>query len=347
MGAYAYEDQTGKLPNYHKGVIRATAEKYPMLAMFDSKGVPIKNAIQQWRMDDAPGIVNPETASGKDKDSDTPSSNQGPLAKGTIQICTTDPWKVEDLAEITDQIGMPAGKQADYQQAKNAEQLARSINAVILSDQELQEEVKASGKKWRMRGMYGWLNAALQTTAGYEVDSNYMPAAYGDGGPTYVGTLAAWTEAIFKAQVQRAANTVRQNVSLLGLVGPSLKASASLFNVKTAVTSSTEGAVRSVNNPDLKKYVNKVDFFEVDGGTVQMLIMYDMLVTLSTGVASGKAANSGLFIDTAMWGMAWAKAIEHFPLTNGGGGEKGFHKAICLLKCLNPQGQFCNYSDAA
>jgi hypothetical protein len=121
----------------------------------------------------------------------------------------------------------------------------------------------------------------------------------------------------------------------------------SLFNVKAAVTQATEAAVRSVNTSDVKKYVNMVDFFETDHGTVQTVLVFDNLVDLATGLPSSKANSSGFFINSDMWATAWAKPIHHIDLANAGGGPRGFHKAIGILKCLNPQGQFCNYSEAA
>lgn len=340
MGAFAYESITGKLPNYHKSVIRASAQKYPLLAMFDAKGVQVREAIQQWRLEDAPGIVNPATLSGTDKTSGF-ASNMGPLQKATLEIFTSSPWMVEDLAEITDAIALNGAQNEAYQQAKNAEQLTRSINAVFLSNQELQEEDKGAQKPFKVRSIYAWLNAALQTVVGYEV-----PAAYQAAG-NYTGTLAAFTEQTFKDSVRLSAQQIREKVSLAGFVGGSLKEKMSLFNVKAAVTQATEASVRTVQTTDLKKYVNMVDFFETDHGTVQTVLVFDNLVDLSTGLASTKSNNSGFFINTDMWATAWAKPVHHIPLLDQGGGPRGFHKAIGILKCLNPQGQFCCYSEAS
>lgn len=340
MGAFAYEDVTGKLPNYHKAVVRATAQKYPILAMFDAKGVPVREAVQQWRLEDAPGITNPATLSGTDKTSGF-TSNQGPLQKATLEIFTSAPWMVEDLAEITDAIALTGAQNESKQQAFNAEQLMRSMNAVFLSNQELQEEVKAESKPFKVRSIYAWLNAALQTVAGYEVNAAYRAAG------NYTGTLAAFTEQTFKDCVRLSAQQVREKVSLAGFVGGSLKEKMSLFNVKAAVTQATEQAVRSVTAPDQKKYVNMVDFFETDHGTVQTVLVFDNLVDLATGLPSTKSNNSGFFINSDMWATAWAKPIHHIPLLDQGGGPRGFHKAIGLLKCLNPQGQFCCYSEAS
>jgi hypothetical protein len=340
MGAFAYESVTGKLPNYHKAAIRATAQKYPVLAMFDAKGVTVREAVQQWRLEDAPGIKNPATLSGTDKTSGF-TSNMGPLQKAVLEIFTSDPWMVEDLAEITDAIAMNGAQNEADQQRKNAESLNRSMNAVFLSDQELQEEDKGTNKPFKVRSIYAWLHATLQTVAGYQV-----PAAYQAAG-NYTGTLAAYTEQSFKDSVRLAAQQIREKVSLAGFVGGSLKEKMSLFNVKAAVTQATEAAVRSVNTSDVKKYVNMVDFFETDHGTVQTVLVFDNLVDLATGLPSAKSNNSGFFINSDMWATAWAKPIHHIDLVNQGGGPRGFHKAIGILKCLNPQGQFCNYSDAA
>jgi hypothetical protein len=340
MGAFAYEDITGKLPNYHKSVIRASAQKYPVMAMFDAKGVQVREAVQQWRLEDAPGIVNPATLSGTDKTSGF-ASNQGPLQKATLEIFTSNPWMVEDLAEITDSIGMNGAQNEAYQQAKNAEQLTRSMNAVFLSNQELQEEDKVANAPFKVRSIYAWLNAALQTVAGYGVNAAYQAAG------NYTGTLANFTEQSFKDCVRLSAQQVREKVSLAGFVGGSLKEKMSLFNVKAAVTQATEASVRTVNQNDVKKYVNMVDFFETDHGTVQTVLVFDNLVDLATGLASTKSNNSGFFINSDMWATAWAKPIHHIDLVNQGGGPRGFHKAIGILKCLNPQGQFCVYSDAA
>ncbi len=340
MGAFAYEDITGKLPNYHKSVIRASAAKYPMLALFDAKGVPVKEGVQQWRLGDAPTPAEPATMSGTDK-TGSYVSHQGPIQKACLEIFTTDPWKVDDMAEITDAIGMPADKNEAYQQAQNAEKLTRSINAAFLSAQELQEEDRGAGKPWKIRSMFAWLYSSLQTVAGYGVNSDYQPTG------NYDGTLAAYTEELFKTSVQAAAEQVRQRVSLTGHVGSGLKAKMSQFNVKAQMTAATEASVRTITSGDQKKYINMVDFFDVDAGTVQVVTAYDILLDMATGLPGTRSKNSGLFINTDMWCTGWAKPIFHFPLLDQGGGPRGFHKAIGILKCLNPQGQFCHYSLAS
>ena len=332
------KDMTGKDVDYLVGAQSAYANETPVMDLI-KQGRGQTQALQQWQIEGVAPYKQPATMEGTDQNGATVAYTR-PVLKAFWELFTSSPWKVSDLATFINTFAIKSGRHEADQQAKNAESFLQSVESVILSDQEMQEQDQAGGLTYLMRGMYGWLVPALQTV-------NVVPAAFM---PTtsmnHTGTLAAYTEAIFKAQVLAASRQVSRDVRLLMLAAPGLKAKMSAFNSVVPITAATETSIRRINSNDPTSLVEKVDFFQVDGGEVRTRITYRQLRDLTTGADSTRSDSSGVCIDPARWRLGWTMPMKHIPLVNAGGGDKGFHKGLATLQCLNSMGQWANYSTA-
>lgn len=337
MGALYEGDLVLKKPDYQAAVLNVVNLKAPFMLLLP-EGPTVKQMIGQWPVVGYGTHEDPTAAEGVDKTSGF-GSYVPDLLTGVAQIFASAGWKVTDLASLIDS-WQSARAGLGFQQAKDAENLVLSMEKLLLASRECQ--VASGAAKYQTRAVWNWLLNTAQAV--YPVPEALRPTS----AQRFTGTLAAYTESAFKAQVKAAFEQVDQDVDLVGFVGIALKTQMSSFGDKIPVTASTEAVRRQLASKITDERVkSKVDFFEYDGGSVKTIAMPRLLCDLAAGGAkTDYTTRSGVFLDMDKWNMQWLQRMKPLPLTDEGGGPRGYHKAIGRLCCKTPQGQFSAYISA-
>lgn len=330
-------DKPNRLPGYdwHNQIIKNVDDSCPFLTVLKNGPTPTEMK-GTWVVDEGLTTKNPSGLEGEDKTTGF-SFTVPQKMEGVCELFTSPGFMVTDLAQRfkTDWDKISPIARAISKDAKN---FAKSIEKVMLSSQECQ--IGSSSTKYLMRGAFAWLNTAAAGVSGVQD----IPAALRPGtdqiyGKTSGQTFAAYVESNLKDQLTAAYKKRGGRVDLFGYVGIDLKQKMSTWNEKIPTTANiTE--VKQVANP-ANKISLMVDTFEYDAGTLRTMVMDDMLCDMAseTLAATANTDKAGLFIDLSMWEMAWQMPITKFDLPDLGGGERGYHKAIARLNCLNPSWQ--------
>jgi len=129
-------------------------------------------------------------------------------------------------------------------------------------------------------------------------------------------------------------------VDLTAFVGIKLKSQMSSWAQKMETASGDLQSMQQYNlDAKEKKILRIVDFFEFDAGMVKTFAHWYMLHTEADGLASKYTPRSGLFIDLDMWELNFLQQPTSWTVEDKGGGPRGYHDAVYILKCLNPLGQ--------
>jgi len=65
----------------------------------------------------------------------------------------------------------------------------------------------------------------------------------------------------------------------------------------------------------------------------------------STGAATNFTTRSGVGVDLSMWEICFIDNPAKYDLEDKGGGPRGYHDEVYILKCLNPLGQVSVLTD--
>lgn len=248
----------------------------------------------------------------------------------------SDGWLVGKLANLTATAGVPVGKEKAFQATKDAIALAKKIERALLSTMDTQAEA-APTTAYRTRGALSWLSTTAQSVK--PVPAGFLP------GTQYTGALADLTSSAFELLLEQCSIEKNAPVDLLGVVGIKLKRRMSAWAQRDTETSSTASALQNFNiNASEKKLIQTVDVFEFDAGMVKTIPSWMIACDIDTGEATDYTTRSGVFVDTAMWELAFLQTPTTWENPDLGGGPRGWNDAVLIQKCLNPLGQFRVYS---
>jgi len=241
-------------------------------------------------------------------------------------------WMVTHFANLATVAGLPQGEKGK-QKAMAAMLLKFMIEGRLLSSEECSRD-NGSSTPNATRGVFKWLLNTAQAV--YPVDSAYRtPAAC-----RHTSAISGLTEAAFQTMVNAAFADRRGPVDLTGIVGTALKNIFDAWSVKAdAGASFATFPVRTwASKSEDRTVTNCVDVLRFSGGTIKL--MQSTFLRLDTaGAASNYTTRSGVFIDPAMWSLAYAEKPTNVDLTDDGGGPRGYAHATVGLKGLNPLGQ--------
>jgi hypothetical protein len=337
MAGVVEKDQVGKREDLSDILSCIVAEETPFTSMLKKEGKP-QNKVMNYQAKRYPdrafdGVMDDEDVSAYNE--------QAPRALLTA-VCQKfrEPWHVSDFADEAVVAGLPKGEKGE-QKAAALVNLKFAIEGRLLSNEECSLENGTSIAN-ETRGAIMWLSNTAQAT--YPVDSNFLtPAAC-----RHAAALSGLTEAAFQVMLG-AAWTKRRGVSVLdGFVGITLKR---LFDnwssLADAGASFATFPVRTfTQSADSKALIKVVDVLKFSEATVRLHPSAYIAKTSSTGADSAYTPNSGLFLDMAMWSLAWTRKPRMMDLEDRGAGPRGFADAILGLKCHNPLGQCLVYANS-
>jgi hypothetical protein len=335
MAGIYEKDQVGKREDLADILSCVVAEETPFTSMLAKEGKP-SNKIMNFQAKRYPDRAFAGVLDGADV---AAYNDQAPRALLTA-VCQkfVEPWMVSDFGDEAVIAGLPKGEKGE-QKAAALINLKFAIEARLLSATECSVD-NGSSVPNATRGAINWLLDTAQAT--YPVDSNFRtPAAC-----RYTGALASLTEAAFQ-NLLAAAWTSRRGAGVLdGFVGITLKR---VFDNWSSLTDAGSAfatfPVRTWNqNAESKALVKVIDILKFSEATVRLHPSAYIAKTVGTGADSAYTPRSGLFLDMAMWKLAWTRKPRLVDLEDKGGGPRGFADAILGLKCFNPLGQALVYA---
>jgi hypothetical protein len=241
-------------------------------------------------------------------------------------------YKVGDIAEQTQTHGVAPKKESAKQKADDGINLGIKMERQVLSNVDTRAEA-APNVTFRSRGMGSWLSATAQSVK--PVDSKYLlPTAC-----VYTGTLAAYDAEDLEAQLRAAATATRRMLNLTMPCGLALKQRMSLWLQKVPADASYTFLGATNQNAKDKELIQMVDTFRFDAGTVRTIPSFFLMCDETTGAPTAYTTRSGFGIDLKQWELCYFIKPELHELPDLGGGPRGFHKTMYLLKCKMPLGQ--------
>jgi hypothetical protein len=239
-------------------------------------------------------------------------------------------WMVSKKARVTRMHGVR--DQVAKQMRDDGLRLAFMIERQLLSN--VDTRAASAGVDERSRGVYSWLSPTAQGVL--PVNANYRPSS----SCLYSSAVASFAPSHMETMLAAAANAKRAPVDLVGYVGMTLKGQMSGWSQRQFANDSVARALQVFNiDASEKKLITVIDFFEFDAGTVKTIPTWNMMCAEADGATSDYTARSGAFLDMSMWELAWLQEPQHSENPDQGGGPRGFHDAMFILKGLNPLGQ--------
>ena len=329
-------DLVGKIPGYMQAVLDAVSEEAAFLAMVKHQPA-VKNKLAEWSVQLPKRRGDPTGTEGADKT--TGFEKRVPkLLRVYGQRVESDGWQVTDLAENTDTNVGAGAKEAARQKALDASAGLLAVQDLLLSTQETASSADAEDGKDRTRSVHRWLDSTEQAVL--PVDSSIRPTT----SMRYTSTLAAFTEAAFKAMLSAASEQVDKPVNLTGLVGIDLANTMAAWNILVPYSSNVQATPSVVSQASSGVMERKVSFFRWHDMEVKTIVQRRLYCDASSSNAkTAYTTRSGFFIDPGMWRIDWLEPWHHMPLLDQGGGPRGFHKGWCRLVCKNPMGQCTAY----
>jgi hypothetical protein len=240
-------------------------------------------------------------------------------------------WMVSQLANVTEAHGVGAKEKAK-QKADDATEFALMLEKQLLANVDTRAEA-GGGVTYRSRGAAYWLqNGAYGVKpieAGYRV-----PTAC-----DFTSPLDEFDAVDMEAMVEAAAIARKKPVDLVGYVGLKLKARMSSWAQRVTTVANVTELARTTLQPSDDKLKFSVNFFEFDGGMVKAIPSFYLGYDETTGAMTDYSARSGLFLNMDMWELSFLQPIRSVELEDKGGGPRGFHDGIYILKCACPLGQ--------
>lgn len=328
-------DVTLKVLNLGDTIFNAESKKVPFTRMLPRASKVPEGMLASWPVEAYRNEGLGGTIDGTDKTTYSKTDRQ-PM-EVYAQWFRTDGFQVTRLAQLTASAGVKKGKEKAKQAMADAVVLAKKIERACLSIMDTQAE---SGKKeFRIRGALSWLDTAEQSTK--PVPAGFRP------GSEHTSALNALTPTAFEALLEQAASEKEDSVDLFGVVGIKLKRRMSTWAARDTEASATAAALQRFDmKASDKKLVQVIDSFEFDAGSVMTAASWNIARNIASGAATNFTSRSGVFVDLSMWELAWLDEPGTFENPDLGGGPRGWHEAVAMLKCLNPLGQFRVYASA-
>lgn len=316
----------------HNAVIEGVKMEAKFLALL-SGAMNLVEFIGSWAVDQGPTIYDPASTSRPDNN-DRDAVEVPYQLDGVMQIFKSKGWSLNYLADQLPAYYEAQGQTKARGKARDAKNLALSIQRVLLSEQECRKE--APGVAPKTRGIANW----LQTTA-HAVDGiSEVPAALRPGADQwYTGTLAAFTEQYLKDLCLAAYKKRDGDLMLTGFVGIDLKTAMSAFTEKVAVTATMDN-VRQLPTQKQKELQTICDFFRYDGVELAVMTETGLFADTTTFANTAASHKGGLFLDMKMVQMRWLNKIKDFDDTPDIWGASGIHRAEGRLELLNPSWMF-------
>jgi hypothetical protein len=320
-------DVVGKIQEIGDSIYIAESEKTPMTRLIP-RGKRPNQMLCEWECQKYPDRAFAGSVDGTDVSSYNHTTPQ--KLSGYAMMLRTEGWMVTRLAQLTKTAGVknPQAKQA----ADDSLILAQMHEKQILSSVDTQAESGAT--PYRSRAIFSWLQDGAQGVL--PVPSDFRPAT----ACLYTGALASFLPANLITMLNAMATAKKGPVDLTAPVGIQLKGQMSTW---PQLTSGSANSMASLNVYNLeaseKKLIKAVDEFEFDAGTVRTIPSFYNACTEGTGAASAYTPLSGPFIDLAMWQLCFMLPPSTFEGVDAGGGPRGWHELVAILKCLNPLGQ--------
>lgn len=328
MPALYESDQVLKIPAYMDKLFNIEVKDAPMLKLLP-RGPNPGNMLTHWGVEAYARRAIVGAVDGTDVSSY--SSVDATEVEMYAQWSVSAGWQVGKLAAVTNTAGTPAKRQKARQIMHDAIAFKLALNRLVLSAQECAVESKPS-QGYQTRGMFQWLSRSAQAVK--PVNASFRPAS----GCAYTDSLASYASSSLKTQLEAAYAAKGGPVDLDYFVGVSLKGAMSGWAEKRSVSS--DETVRMFNqDASSKTMINVVDVFDFDAGTVRAILTPDLRCDLTTGRTTAYTVNSGIGVDLSMWELCFLEDVTPFEQPDLGGGPRGYHSAICIVKCLNPLGQ--------
>ena len=329
-------------PDFHDGVVKAYMDDLPLQTVIGRIKAPI-NITQDVEVEALPEVYNPKMAEGADYNKAAATTKKNAVMTEVIEQFRSKGWRVTRLRQKLPGHNEKKGQTAAIKRAADARDLAINIERVLSSDQEAATYEATNGEPVT-RGLMNWLRKWSHTDGKTEeqdrlaIHATYPIAKYLHPVAGYEGNVQSLTEAIFKAELQKAKIQVGgSNLKLVGLVGTYLKGVMSEWLAKATVTQNAVNTLQRTQ--DSKKIQLIVDDFVYDGVTLHVMCDDNLLADTTTLAMQDASYWSGAFIRPELWGVATLEPITHYDIEDEGGGPGGYHDASLRLTCLNPMGQ--------
>ena len=321
-------DVVGKIQEIGDSIYVAESVKTPF-ARLVKRGTKPAQMLCEWLCQLYPDRAFTGTQDGADV---TAYKNTTPeKLSGYGMLLRTEGWLVTVLAQLTRTAGVknPQAKQA----SDDAIILALMHEKQLLSTVDTQAE-GAGPVPYRSRGVGSWLQSGAQGVL--PVPSHFRPASANQ----YTGACASYTPAACITQLASMAGEKKGPVDLTLFAGLTLKGVMSTWPQRSIGSDVGVSSLLAFNiDASEKKLIQAVDEFEFDAGTVRAVPTWNIACTEGTGAASAYTPLSGYFLDLAMWELCFMLPPSTFEGLDAGGGPRGFHQLVAILKCLNPLGQ--------
>ena len=340
--AYFTVDRELVDPDFHDGVVKAYMDDLPLQTVIGRIKAPV-DITQDVEVEALPEVYNPKVAEGVDYDKSTANKKINAVMTEVIEQFRSKGWRVTRLRQKLPGHNEKKGQAAATKRAADARDLAINIERAISSDQEAATYAATSGAP-ATRGLMNWLRKWAHTDGNTDaqdaaaIHATYPIAKYLHPVAGYEGNVQSLTEAIFKAELQKAKIQVGgSNLRLVGLVGTYLKSIMSEWLARATVTQNAVNTLQRTQ--DTKKIQLIVDDFVYDGVTLKVMCDDNLLADTSTFAMQDASYRSGAFIRPEMWGVSTLEPITHYEIEDDGAGPGGYHDASLRLTCLNPMGQ--------
>jgi hypothetical protein len=318
--------QVGKRQELTDKIFNVEADATPFLSLIKRGGKP-NQMVATWQAEAYPAVAAAGILDGTDVSAFDSVARE--LLEGVCQWFR-QPWMVSKLANLTAVAGV-GRNEAAHQAMLASMLLKRRLEIRMLSDAEC--SVESGQTPYAMRGAFKGLLDTAQAVK--PVPASFRPAA----ACAHTSALSGLTESAFRDMLESAYSAKREPVDLDGFVGVDLKALFDDFSYIYPAASTSSQPVRKFDQGDGSQIRNAVDVLRFSTGTVRLHLSSFLKYDVSTGAASAYSPKSGLFLDLAMWELAFMQNPAIETLQDDGGGPRGYVDAVAVLKCLNPLGQ--------
>jgi hypothetical protein len=320
-------DVVGKIQEINDAIYMADSAKTPITRLVP-RGKKPNQMLCEWEVQKYPDRKFTGTVDGTDVSAYTHTTPT--KVQGYAMILRTEGWMVTMLTQLIRSAGV---KNAQAKQAADdAVILAQMHEKQILST--VDTAVESGGTPYRSRGIGSWLSDSPQGVL--PVNASFQPAAANN----YTGAIASFAPSSLITMLTSMAGEKKGPVDLTAVAGIELKGQMSTWPQKSIGSDVGVSSLMAYNlDASDKKLIQAVDEFEFDAGTVRVIPSWYIACTEGTGAANAYTPKSGYFLDLTMWELCFLLGASTFEGVNAGGGPRGWHQLVSILKCLNPQGQ--------
>jgi hypothetical protein len=322
-------NQAIKLQDVGERVIVAQSTKTIAARLFPRGPKPVA-MLTSWPLYKTPAEGYGGTMDGKDVTSFT-SRNRTPVEGYAMLLRPPQGFMVGRIAKELATAGVP--NEVTFQMTQDGLALGLMIERALLGSMEMQAEAPPA-TPYQFRSAWGWLDTGAQAVK--PVPDGFRPSA----ACNLTTTIAAFGENNLEACVTAARIDKQDGVNLTGLVGIRLKQAMSNWGARVTTVADVTQLVQSTRSQADKDLNRIVDYFRFDGGMVRTVVSDYLLTDPATGEQTAASTRSGIFVDPSQWSLDWLAQPAAYMLPDLGGGPRGYHDAICRMRCLSALGQF-------